>query len=239
MSRVCLPSQDLAIAHTSDTHLGDPYGHPESKTALRKVVDKVRLLRSDYLVISGDVFDNQRVGEDAVGFFLEEINRVEIPVIILPGNHDLMNETSIYKRPIFDDSPPNLFIFANPNGQLISFDHIDFWGKAMDEHSPSFRPIEGMPKPASGKWLVSAAHGHFQQEDSNSGRSSLIFAEAISSLKCDYLALGHWDLHTDISQNNVMAVYSGCPMGVGGKPGSITMVELNNRTGVAWRQVFL
>ena len=41
MSRVCLPSQDLAIAHTSDTHLGDPYGHPESKTALRKVVDKV------------------------------------------------------------------------------------------------------------------------------------------------------------------------------------------------------
>ena len=239
MARVSLPSRDLTLVHTSDTHLGDPYGHPESKTALRKVADKVRLLRADYLVISGDVFDNQRVGDDVVEFFLAEIRRVEIPVIVLPGNHDLMNETSIYKRPIFDESPPNLFIFADPNGQLISFDHIDFWGKAMYEHNPSFHPIEGMPEPSSGRWLISAAHGHFERQNSNSGRSSLIFADTVGSLKCDYLALGHWDLHTDVSQNDVLAVYSGCPMGVGGKLGSVTMVELNSTTGVSCRQVFL
>ncbi|PKB68156.1 MAG: hypothetical protein BZY82_01305, partial [SAR202 cluster bacterium Io17-Chloro-G3] len=221
----------MRLIHTSDIHLGDPYGHPASILALQKVVNAVGDQEPDYLLLSGDVFDNQRIDDDVIRYFLDEISRAQVPSIVLPGNHDLMNDTSIYSRVIFDHSPENLYVFREPTGQLISFKHIDFWGKAMNEHSPSFRPVEGMPDASSGKWLVSMAHGHFEEKTTCSGRSSLIFPEDISSLNCDYLALGHWDVHTDISQGAVIAVYSGCPMGIGGGSGSVTAVELSLASG--------
>ena len=239
MTRTSLPSVDLRLIHTSDIHLGDPYGHPASILALQKVVNAVGDQEPDYLLLSGDVFDNQRIGDDVIRYFLDEISRAQVPSIVLPGNHDLMNETSIYSRAIFERSPENLHVFREPTGQLISFKHIDFWGKAMIEHSPSFRPVEGMPDAAPGKWLVSMAHGHFEKKPTGSGRSSLIFSEDISSLKCDYLALGHWDIHTDISQGDVTAVYSGCPMGIGGRAGSVIAVELALDSGVSYRQILL
>ena len=239
MTRTSLPSVDLRLIHTSDIHLGDPYGHPASILALQKVVNAVGDQEPDYLLLSGDVFDNQRIDDDVIRYFLDEISRAQVPSIVLPGNHDLMNDTSIYSRVIFDHSPENLYVFREPTGQLISFKHIDFWGKAMNEHSPSFRPVEGMPDASSGKWLVSMAHGHFEEKTTCSGRSSLIFPEDISSLNCDYLALGHWDVHTDISQGAVIAVYSGCPMGIGGGSGSVTAVELSLASGVSYRQIHL
>lgn len=239
MTRTSLPSVDLRLIHTSDIHLGDPYGHPASILALQKVVNAVGDQEPDYLLLSGDVFDNQRIDDDVIRYFLDEISRAQVPSIVLPGNHDLMNDTSIYSRVIFDHSPENLYVFREPTGQLISFKHIDFWGKAMNEHSPSFRPVEGMPDASPGKWLVSMAHGHFEEKTTCSGRSSLIFPEDISSLNCDYLALGHWDVHTDISQGGVIAVYSGCPMGIGGGSGSVTAVELSLASGVSYRQIHL
>ena len=239
MTRTSLPSVDLRLIHTSDIHLGDPYGHPASILALQKVVNAVGDQKPDYLLLSGDVFDNQRIDDDVIRYFLDEISRAQVPSIVLPGNHDLMNDTSIYSRVIFDHSPENLYVFREPTGQLISFKHIDFWGKAMNEHSPSFRPVEGMPDASPGKWLVSMAHGHFEEKTTCSGRSSLIFPEDISSLNCDYLALGHWDVHTDISQGGVIAVYSGCPMGIGGGSGSVTAVELSLASGVSYRQIHL
>ena len=239
MTRTSLPSVDLRLIHTSDIHLGDPYGHPASILALQKVVNAVGDQEPDYLLLSGDVFDNQRIDDEVIRYFLGEISRAQVPSIVLPGNHDLMNDTSIYSRVIFDHSPENLYVFREPTGQLISFKHIDFWGKAMNEHSPSFRPVEGMPDASPGKWLVSMAHGHFEEKTTCSGRSSLIFPEDISSLNCDYLALGHWDVHTDISQGGVIAVYSGCPMGIGGGSGSVTAVELSLASGVSYRQIHL
>ena len=237
MTRTSLPNVNLRLIHTSDVHLGDPHGHPVSIPALQKVVSTVADLKADYLLLSGDVFDNQRIGDDVIRYFLDEISRAQVPSIVLPGNHDLMNETSIYNRGIFDRIPENLYVFREPTGQLISFEHIDFWGRAMVEHSPSFRPVEGMPDAAPGKWLVSMAHGHFEEKNTSSGRSSLIFPEDISSLQCDYLALGHWDVHTDISQGGVTAVYSGCPMGIGGRSGSVIAVELKPGSGVSYRQI--
>ncbi len=239
MTRTSLPSVDLRLIHTSDIHLGDPYGHPASILALQKVVNAVGDQEPDYLLLSGDVFDNQRIDDDVIRYFLDEISRAQVPSIVLPGNHDLMNDTSIYSRVIFDHSPENLYVFREPTGQLISFKHIDFWGKAMNEHSPSFRPVEGMPDASPGKWLVSMAHGHFEEKTTCSGRSSLIFPEDVSSQNCDYLALGHWDVHTDISQGGVIAVYSGCPMGIGGGSGSVTAVELSLASGVSYRQIHL
>lgn len=72
MPRSNLPSTPVRIVHTSDTHLGDPYGHPVSEPALEKVINKVKSVNADFLILPGDIFDNQRVKDDVVSYFLTQ-----------------------------------------------------------------------------------------------------------------------------------------------------------------------
>ena len=83
------------------------------------------------------------------------------------------------------------------------------------------------------------AHGHFHYEDDRDLRSSPIYPQEVADSGCHYLALGHWDRHVDVSQGNVTAVYSGCPLGPIGNPGAgeVTVVDLDPRAGVSYRQV--
>ena len=107
----------------------------------------------------------------------------------------------------------------------------------MLSHTPGFRPLEGMPEPSPGHWLVAMAHGHFHFENDRDQRSSPIYPEDIAAAECHYLALGHWDRHVDVSRANTTAVYSGCPYGPIGAPeeGAVCVVELDPDTGVSYR----
>ena len=223
------------IVHTSDTHLGDPYGHSASEESLKNVLDAVDSTKSNFLIIVGDVFDNERVSNDSVCFFLDQISRTNVPVIILPGNHDLMHSNSVYKRPIFKNSPQNLYIFQNPNGEEIQFKNfgISFWGKAMEEHSPKFKPLTNISFGNNEFWKIALAHGQFEEEGVNSGRSSLISPQNIKESGCDYVALGHWDSFTDVSQDNIPAYYSGCPTKLSKqKTGMVSLINLDPSIGV-------
>lgn len=237
---ITMPLQHIRLIHTSDTHLGDHLGHPSSNNALQKVVSETILLGADFLLLAGDIFDNERISDETVKFFLDEISKLDTPVILLPGNHDLMHDTSIYKRGIFKDSPSNLFIFKEENGEIIEFDDqgIKFWGKAMSEHSPSFQPLSPLPHPEKNMWFIGMAHGHFEAIKTSSGRSSLIFPGEINKSPFNYIALGHWDLYTDVSQGQNLAVYSGCPMTVGSKsgPGFVSLVDLDPEKGTLYEK---
>ena len=225
-------SHKIRILHTSDTHLGDPYGHPISETAFAATVRAADSFNVDYMLIAGDVFDNARIKDSVISSFFNQVSGLYIPVIILPGNHDLMDKNSLYKRDLFSKAPSNLYVFSNNEGEVFSFPGIDFWGKAMNEHSPEFKPVSGMPQVSKSKWLVGLAHGHFDEEAAASGRSSLIFPSDISSLSCHYLALGHWDVYTDVSQGAVPAFYSGAPAGIFADKFSAIIVDLDPANGV-------
>ena len=59
-----------------------------------------------------------------------------------------------------------------------------------------------------------AAHGHYVDEcpSANSARASwLLTPRAIDATGADYVALGHWNVATDVSTERVAAHYSGSP----------------------------
>ena len=228
--------QKIRLIHTSDTHLGDEAGHPTAEGAFRALVEAVPSLAGDVLLLVGDIFDNGRVGDDVLNFFLEEVGRLDIPAVLLPGNHDLYGEDSIYLKGPFQRPPPNLHLLTQPQGETISFPDLtlDVWGRAMLLHTPEFRPLEGMPSSGSGQWLVALAHGHFHYDDDRDQRSSPIFPEDVAGATCDYLALGHWDRHVEVSQGRVTAAYSGTPLGPSRKDplGGVAVVDLDPTTGV-------
>jgi exonuclease SbcD len=233
----------VRLIHTSDTHLGDDW-HPElAETALQTVVDGVAGLGGDALLIVGDVFDHARVPDAVLEFFLEQMRRLTVPAIVLPGNHDLYDDNSLYRREPFRYKPPNLHIFTNPAGEVIRFPELglDFWGRAMLMHTPQFRPLQGMPSRSNGRWLVALAHAHFHFPDDTDQRSSPIYPDEVAQAGCDYLALGHWERHVDVSQGPVKAVYSGSPLGASSNNHavSVTVVDLCPDQGVQTRQALL
>ena len=229
----------VRLIHTSDTHLGDPAGHPRGEEVLVSVVDAVERLDADALLLAGDVFDNERVTDDAVERFVAQMARLDSPVIVLPGNHDLAHKTSVYRRPPFDEAPANLRVIRDPEGETLAFPELklELWGRAMLSHTPEFRPLHGMPEPTEGHWLVAMAHGHFHFENDRDQRSSPIYPDDVAASNCHYLALGHWDRHADVSRADTTAVYSGCPYGPIGAPeqGAVCVVDLDPDAGVSYR----
>ena len=233
----------VRLIHTSDTHLGGDW-HPElAETALQTVVDGVAGLGGDALLIVGDVFDHARVPDAVVESFLEHVGRLTVPAVVLPGNHDLYDDNSLYRRELFRHKPPNLHIFTKSEGQLISFPELalDLWGRAMPMHTPQFRPLQGIRSRSNGRWLVALAHGHFHFDDDTEQRSSPIYPYEVAEAGCDYLALGHWERHVDVSQGRIKAVYSGSPLGAfqSNENVSVTVVDLDLDQGVQTRQAFL
>lgn len=233
----------LRLIHTSDTHLGGD-GHPElAEAALASIIAGVPRLGGHALLIVGDVFDHARVPDRVLEFFVDQVARIEAPVVVLPGNHDLYNESSLYLREPFRRRPVNLHIFSDPQGQTISLPHLtlDLWGRAMPLHTPEFRPLEGIPPGGNGRWLVALAHGHFHFKHDTDRRSSPIYPAEVAAAGCDYLALGHWERHVDVSQDGVKAVYSGSPLGAfqTNDAVSVTVVDLDPHSGVHTRQASL
>ena len=209
----------IRIVHTSDTHLGDDWDPNAAERALSAVVNGVHEVDADVLLIAGDVFDNARISDDVLRFFLGEMSRAVVPAVILPGNHDLYDSNSLYRRGSFGDAPPNLHILSGTRGQTLTFPDLtlEVWGRAMDSHTPAFRPLAGIPSERSGNWLVAMAHGHFHFPDDTEERSSPIHPHEIAEAPCDYIALGHWERFEDVSQGGATAFYSGSPMGAASK----------------------
>ena len=102
--------------------MGDHTGHPESADAVSAVVDAVADNGGDMLLLVGDIFDNERVSDEVLEWFLEQMGRLQMPAVVLPGNHDLIHESSVYRREPFKKAPDNLF--------AVSYTHLTLPTKA-------------------------------------------------------------------------------------------------------------
>lgn len=201
----------LKLLHTSDLHLGD--GGPSAQPALNAVFDLGLRLAADALLIAGDLFDHNRVSAEEAAPFLERVRRFERPVIILPGNHDCFDDSSVYRSARFGPVPANLHLIADGNGTPLHLSEIDLavWGRPTVVHEPAFHPLIDVPERPPDSWYIVLGHGHLVERPGDLLRSSPILPEEIASAPCDYVALGHWEVFKDVSQGSVPAFYSGSP----------------------------
>src|SRR5215472_17334097 len=116
-------SRRLKLIHTSDVHLesdtfgsgprGDIFRH-SVRRAFSGVIDVANGNRADLLLIVGDLFDSNRISVEALDFAMNQIARAQMPVVIIPGNHDAHDERSIYVFLPSPSLPHNLFPFLPP-----------------------------------------------------------------------------------------------------------------------------
>lgn len=74
------------VAHLSDCHVDD---RPEPLERLRRTVDAVRTLGTavDLVMLTGDVAQDGRAAQYRT--VLQELDRLHVPVVVCPGNHDV------------------------------------------------------------------------------------------------------------------------------------------------------
>jgi DNA repair exonuclease SbcCD nuclease subunit len=203
----------VKLVHTSDVHLGCDYNGKLARRALAAVVDTAMSIGADALILAGDVFDHNRVKDDDVAYLLDQLERSAMPSIVLPGNHDCYDASSVYHRALFQHAPANVHVIDDRADALYQIPELDLevWGRATVDHYPGFRPLTEEPPRGDTGWRIGVAHGHFGIPDPREPRSSPILPEDVAASLCDYVALGHWDGFADVSQGGVPAFYSGAP----------------------------
>ena len=213
-------SRQLKLIHTSDVHLeSDTFGagprgdifRDSVRRAFSGVIDVANGNRADLLLIVGDLFDSNRISIEALDFAMNQIARAQMPVVMIPGNHDAHDERSIYAALPSASLPQNLHLILDPEGVSLEFPELaaHVWGRALVEHSPEYRPLSGLPEPVPHAWNIGLAHGFFTEVETN--RSSPITPAEIEASGYDYIALGHIHVFGDVSQGRTRAFYCGTP----------------------------
>lgn len=237
--------KSLTVVHTSDVHLDsrDTDAAPDgfrsrAERAFSGVVDAARAEDADLLLIAGDLFDNNRVDDSNIDFVYRQFERLHCPVVMLPGNHDVHDEASVWNRFDFDEAGAHIHGLMSHAGNSVVLDDIGacIWGKAMAEHAPENYPLVGTPDRQERYWNIGMAHGQVVERRVGQG-SSPITRDEIRTSGFDYLALGHIHVWGDHSEGDTIAVYSGSPVahfaGAGG--GHVAVVDLCPANGVRVR----
>lgn len=237
--------RSLRLLHTSDVHI-DGYGvgdreadHADTCLCPLHGIEHLAAEHNvDGVLVVGDLFDHARVSEAGVHDVYAVLDRLPGTCVVMVGNHDVHDDRSLYHRfrPAVDATEVVLLDEHDGSDARLFDGALHIWGRAMDEHSPAFKPLAGVaPRPDDDPWYIAMGHGHYVDEEEETHRSSLITPSDIRATAADYVALGHWHVTTDVSQGDVTAWYSGAPSGRPG--GNALIVDLHVEHGVSVTQV--
>jgi DNA repair exonuclease SbcCD nuclease subunit len=207
---------DIVLVHSSDLHVDDdphqgPYGD-DGTTGLRVVLNAARAAEADYLLLVGDIFDNNRQSPGIVASCVDMLADWQRPVVVLPGNHDPLTPDSVWRRGGLDKLD-HVAILGLTHDLAVHFpDHdLEMWGHAHIDYS-NMVPLRD-PRPRSTRWHITLAHGHYEDDGVEPLRPSWLISNAeIEATRADYLALGHWNRAAAVGTGTtVPAYYSGSP----------------------------
>ena len=111
----------LKIVHITDLH----YGNTTNNSDLKKIVDKVNLIKPDIIVFTGDLLDKDLNNEE-LEEFKDILNNMKsnIKKYAVNGNHD-ENFSEILKETSFTDLNNNYDSLYNSNNSVILFSGIN------------------------------------------------------------------------------------------------------------------
>ena len=240
----------MKFIHTADWHLGmQAHFLPEEARvrfaqdrfdAVRRIAELARDEGCAFVVVAGDVFDSNHVSREAVARAIDALSSFTVPVFLLPGNHDPLDPSSIYRTTAWADrKPANVVVIeevtalAVPGAQGVVVVGVP-WLSKHRLGDPVAEAYE-VATSADGVLRVVVGHGIVDELSPDRDDPSLIGAAGIRDALRDgavhYVALGDRHSATEISGTDSGAWYSGTPVSTNygeTDPNEVLLVELGD-----------
>ncbi len=247
---------NLTFLHTADWQLSKPFASiaDDSKRfrlqeqriqTIRRLSDRVTETGAAFVVVAGDLFDSPHVTKATVSAACAVIGSLNVPVIVIPGNHDHGGPGSIWGQEFFlreqQQLAPNLRVLLQQEPVVLN-SAVIFPAPLLRRHEPGdptawIRSAVLDPSLPPDLPRIVLAHGTIQgfgsQQDDEDGAPATVNWIDLSNLPADaidYIALGDWHGTKQVSP---MAWYSGTPeidrfpKGEGNDPGNILKVTIS------------
>jgi exonuclease SbcD len=196
----------LKILHTADIHLGAKFSglgnkgasqREQLRTTFKNVIATAIDERVGIVLIAGDLFDANQQPQRNIDLVIEQfnlLNQNNIPVCLIPGTHDSLDSSSIYRKVDFEGKCSNLKIFADENISYNEYPEFNLtvYGKPNLSNRSYVSPLEGLKPSTSSKFHIAMAHGSFYIPEKIAEDDHVFRLEEVKASDMDYLALGHW-----------------------------------------------
>ena len=215
--------KEIKIIHTSDLHLGMTFKSLGDKSKLHRIdcqnnfsriIDLCITEKVNALLIGGDFFDILDPPKSLAKFAISELERLEkqnITIFIISGNHDPYKKGSVWLEYKF---PKNVIIFDLPELEPKRIDGLTVYGLAYTNDTK--QPLKGFSAEKEDNFKVGLIHGsttNINWEEEPEAGYRPISKEDINKSSLDYIALGHFHDFLDL-KTKVPCYYSGTPEGL-------------------------
>ena len=211
----------VRFLHTADWHLGIKFSQLGSKAdsareirfqTAEKILKKGKESNVDFIIISGDLFDNNNVDItilDRVIHLMDDISPLN--VYILPGNHDPLTKDSLYLNSAWN-SLSNVYLFKNPQPLTDANSGAVLYPCPITQKQSNIDFTDWIAANNS-EISVGVAHGNIQIEGYIDNSNFPIDRNRASDSNLNYLALGEWHSLSEFKSNDgyVRTVYPGTP----------------------------
>jgi len=225
----------IRFIHTADWQIGKPFLQikddqkrfklrQERLNAIGRIREVARMQEAQFVLIAGDLFDSPTPSSAVVTEVLEVIGEMNVPVLVIPGNHDHGALGTVWHTDDFKkykkQMAPNLLLLLDcqpleienavvlPCPLIRNKDNIDptLWLRNFDWSTIS-----------STKPRIVLAHGAVHEfggrdysfdDEAQSGANNLINLNHLPIDEIDYIALGDWH---NLKQVSKKAWYAGTP----------------------------
>ncbi|MEY3544835.1 MAG: hypothetical protein RLZZ247_992 [Cyanobacteriota bacterium] len=225
----------LTVLHSADWQIGKPYARvqdPDKRARLRqarievisRIGAQITAHNARYLLVAGDLFDSPTPSHSDVSAVCQAIGKLQVPVLVIPGNHDHGAPGSVWHGAFFQSEQqrraPNLQVLLER--QPLELDDVVVLPcpllRRSDSSDPTawVRQIPWNELPAD-KPRILLAHGSVHgfaaadldaDDDNPSSANNRLQLDAPLLEQLDYVALGDWH---GLKQIDPRTWYSGSP----------------------------
>ncbi len=211
----------MKFIHAADIHLDSPLtglasypGVPAdllraaTRDAFTNLVDAAIEEAVDFVIIAGDLYDGSWKDYNTGLHFCHEmgrLNKVDIPVYLLFGNHDA--ESEMTKKLVL---PSNVHQFDSRKATtfLIEAHHAALHGRSFKDKATTENLVPGYPDVIDGWFNIGVLHTALEGNSKHANYAPCSIAE-LSTKGYDYWALGHVHEYTVIQQDPCWIIFPG------------------------------
>ena len=212
----------MKFVHIADMHFDTPFKmlsdrrdlgetrRIDQRKAFKKMIEYIKENKIPYLLIAGDLYDNEYIRESTINFINDCFSQIpNTKIYIAPGNHDPYLKNSYYAKYNWNE---NVKIFT---GKVEKVENEDFilYGYGFEDFYCNNSNIENIKLEDKNKINILLTHCNLDGSDKLEREYNNLSSKKIQEIGFDYVATGH--IHKKNIEEKINIVYPGSTISLG------------------------